>query len=250
MRALIFAKRNFKEITREPLNFILALGIPVFMLVLFAVLQSFIPEGQFEADWLTAGICVFSISFDMLFVALLFSKDRSGEFLNRLFTSSMKGRDYIIGYFIPNFIVAIIQLFICVLVSWLIAVVSGQNYNVLAHFASIVTTIPAIVCFLSMGMIFGAILSDKQAPGISSMIISVSSVLSGAWMPIESMGSFQTFCKVLPFYAAVYPNRTLALNIGVTFENFWLGILTESIYAVVFFALAIVVFNVAKKADK
>ena len=250
MRALIFARRNFKEITRDPLNFILALGIPVFMLALFAILQAFLPEGQFEADWLTPGVCMFSVSFDMLFVALLFSKDRSGEFLNRLYTSSMKGKDYIIGYFIPNFVVAIIQLVICVLVSGLIAVISGQSYNILAHFASLITMIPAIITFLSLGMIFGAILSDKQAPGISSMIISVSSVLSGAWMPIESMGSFETFCKVLPFYAAVYPQRTLALKIDITFNNFWLGILTESLYAVVLFALAIVVFNITKKSDK
>lgn len=43
------------------------------------------------------------------------------------------------------------------------------------------------------------LLSDTAAPGVSSILISASGILGGAWMPIESMGGFMIASSFLPF---------------------------------------------------
>ena len=84
MRALSFAKRNFKEIIRDPLNLCFGIGFPVVLILLLSAIQSSIPVPLFEIQSLTPGITVFGLAFMTLFTATLISKDRSTSFLNRL----------------------------------------------------------------------------------------------------------------------------------------------------------------------
>ena len=60
-----------------------------------------------------------------------------------------------------------------------------------------------------IGLIFGAILNDKAAPGISSIFISLSGIIGGCWMPLETMGDFEKVCTVFPFYPSVYLGRCI-----------------------------------------
>ena len=55
MRMLIFAKRNTKEILRDPLNLAFGLGFPLVILLLLTVIQQSIPVSLFELDHLTPG---------------------------------------------------------------------------------------------------------------------------------------------------------------------------------------------------
>ncbi|MBR3870088.1 MAG: ABC transporter permease [Clostridia bacterium] len=109
MRMLTFAKRNAKEILRDPLNLGFGLGFPLVLLVLLSALQRNIPVSLFEIDTLTPGITVFGLSFMTLFSATLVAKDRESAFLQRLYTTPLKGFEFIIGYMLPLLPIALAQ---------------------------------------------------------------------------------------------------------------------------------------------
>lgn len=88
MRILNFAKRNFKELIRDPLSLIFAIILPLFLLFIFQ--QFDIPNESYKLENFTAGIIVFGFSFITLFTAMLISKDRTTSLLIRLGISPMK----------------------------------------------------------------------------------------------------------------------------------------------------------------
>ena len=63
MRMLTFARRNIREILRDPLNLAFGLGFPLVLLLLLSAIQANVPVALFEIDHLTPGICVFGLSF-------------------------------------------------------------------------------------------------------------------------------------------------------------------------------------------
>ena len=57
MRILNFAKRNFKEIIRDPLSIVFAILLPLFLLFIFKQIN--IPSENYELKNFTSGIIVF-----------------------------------------------------------------------------------------------------------------------------------------------------------------------------------------------
>ena len=50
-----------------------------------------------------------------------------------------------------------------------------------------------------MGILFGSICNERSVGGVTSIIISLQSLLSGIWFPIDEMsGGFITFMEILP----------------------------------------------------
>ena len=68
---LTFAKRNAKEIIRDPLTIIFGLGFPLVLILLLSAIQANIPVQLFEIAHLTPGITVFGLSFMTLFSSTL-----------------------------------------------------------------------------------------------------------------------------------------------------------------------------------
>ena len=101
MRMLTFAKRNVKEITRDPLTVIFGLGFPLILILLLSLIQANIPVPLFEIEHLAPGVTVFGLSFMTLFSATLIAKDRQSSFLQRLYTTPMSALDFILGYTLP-----------------------------------------------------------------------------------------------------------------------------------------------------
>ena len=104
-RTLCFAKRNLKELVRDPISLFFGILFPIILLLLLTLINQGIPaQAQmtlFEIETLAPGIGVFSMSFVALFVAILISKDRSGSFMLRLYTSPLTGTNFIVGYLLP-----------------------------------------------------------------------------------------------------------------------------------------------------
>ena len=94
MRMLTYAKRCAKEILRDPVNLGFGLGFPLILLLLLSAIQANVPVNLFEINNLTPGITVFGLAFVTLFSATLISKDRETAFLQRLYTSPLKGFDF------------------------------------------------------------------------------------------------------------------------------------------------------------
>ena len=95
MRMMVFAKRNTKEIVRDPLTLFFGAVFPVILLLLLWLIGRNIPAGAgpdtFVIEKLAPGIALFGLTFITLFSALLVSKDRGDSLMLRLMTSPMTG---------------------------------------------------------------------------------------------------------------------------------------------------------------
>ncbi len=211
-RACAFMKRNALEMLRDPVIYIFCLAFPVVLLLLFRIINNF-TGGQtpmFEAAALVPGIMMFSFSFVMLLVTLNVSKDRTSAFLIRLYTSPMRPAEYVVGYTLPCFVVGIAQELVCVFVGWITCIAFGCEYfSFGVALLLMLEMLPMLLIFIFFGMLWGSLLNDKSGPGICSVFIAAAGVLGGAWMPLDIMGGFETFCRFLPFYPSVYIGRVI-----------------------------------------
>ncbi len=249
MRTLVFSRRNMKEMLRDPLSYIFCLGFPIVLFLLFRLISRYAAGAYwFEVKSLTPGILMFSYSFVMLHMTLLVSKDRTTSFLMRLFSSPMTAVNYVAGYGLTGLGLALGQSAVCCAAAWIICAVSGGEFHWGGAALCILAMIPVMVIFIGLGILFGSLFSEKSAPGVSSVIISVCGVLGGAWMPLETMGGFEKLCRCLPFYPATMAGRTVFALSKAGFDNFWLNIIITAAYAAAAFALAAFAFKSRMKA--
>lgn len=245
MKSLVFASRNFKELVRDPLSWVFCLGFPIIMLIVMTLVNESIPKEAnmtiFEINSLAPAIGIFGLTFIMLFACLLISGDRKEAFLLRIFTSPMRSVDYITGYFLPIFILALGQYAINIIASVILGLIYGETMSVINILFSLIPIIPSAVLNISFGIIFGTILNKNAAPGIASIIISLSGILGGIWMDIETIGGvLADIANALPFYHSVKSAR-------LAFSGDFSGSLTETgivlIWAAAVTIIAIVVFR-------
>jgi ABC-2 type transport system permease protein len=216
---LTFAKRNAKEIIRDPLNLAFGLGFPLVLILLLSAIQASIPVSLFEIAHLTPGITVFGLSFMTLFSATLIAKDRSGSLLQRLYTTPLTPMDFILGYTLPIIPFALGQSVIC----YVVAILLGLDITVNILLA-VVFIIPVSVLFIALGLLFGSILTDKQAGGIcGALLTNLSAWLSGTWFDLELVGGvFKKIAYALPFVHAVEMERAiLAGDFADIFPHLW-----------------------------
>ena len=79
MRMLNFAKRNFKELIRDPLSLVFEIALPLFLLFIFQQIK--LPDNIYSLNNFTPGIIIFGLSFITLFTGSLVSKDRGSSLL-------------------------------------------------------------------------------------------------------------------------------------------------------------------------
>lgn len=251
-KVLAFSSRNFKELLRDPLSYIFCLGFPLVMLVIMSVINRSIPPEAnmtlFRIDNLAGGIAVFGLSFVMLFTTLSVSKDRSGSFLVRLYATPMRSADFIAGYTLPCLLLAVLQGIITFAASLVVQAVSGGGgLTVGGSLLAVIVLILGAVFFIAAGLLFGALFSEKAAPGLCSVIISLASLLGGVWFDCEGAGdAIWDVCRALPFYHCVKAARMAS---ALDFSGIGVHLLVVAAYAIVFAALSAVVFHSRMKAD-
>lgn len=236
MRMWTFAKRNTKEILRDPLNLAFGLGFPLVLILLLSAIQASIPVPLFEIQHLTPGITVFGLSFMSLFSATIISKDRGSSLLQRLYTTPLTPVDFILGYTLPMLPIALAQCVIC----YVAAVVLGLDITDNMLYA-IVGIIPIAILYISIGLLCGSVLNDKQAGGVcGALLTNVSAWLAGIWFDIELIGGmFEKIANALPFVHAVEMERALLTgDFSNVLTHFWwvLG------YAMVLLIAAVLLF--------
>lgn len=258
-RTAAFIKRNALEMLRDPIIYVFCLGFPVVMLALFQIINKYTAGNtpMFEAKSLVPGITVFSFTFVMLAVSLLVSKDKTSAFLVRLYTSPMRTFEYAAGYALPCFIVGVGQEVVCLFCGFIISLIVGGGYfSFGAAMLLMVAMLPALLICIFFGILFGSVLSEKSAPAIASVFISAAGILGGCWMPLDTMGGFETFCRCLPFYPSVYIGRVItggthATGAQYTFDNVAkLAFIPVAVFLALGAALAIVAFKSNMKSDK
>ena len=204
MRMLTFANRIRKEILRDPLNLAFGLGFPLVLLLLLTIIQANVPVSLFELDHLTPGITVFGLSFITLFSATILAKDRSSALLQRLYTTPLTARDFILGYTLPIIPMAMAQSAIC----YGVALVLGLTWTPKILLA-ILLILPVAILYIGLGLLCGSVFNEKQVGGIcGGLLTNLSAWLAGIWFDLDLVGGvFQKVAYLLPFVHAVELER-------------------------------------------
>ena len=236
MRMLVFAKRNAKELLRDPLTVIFGLGFPLVLLLLLSAIQANIPVPLFEIKQLSPGIAVFGLSFMTLFSATLIAKDRSSLLLQRLYTTPLRPIEFILGYTLPILPFSLAQSVICYAVAFLLGLEVTLNCLL-----AILFILPVSLLYIALGLLFGSILTDKQAGGVcGALLTNLSAWLSGIWFDLELVGgAFQRIAYLLPFVHAVEMERAV---LGGDLRGAMPHLLWVLGYAILLLALAVVLF--------
>lgn len=210
-RIFYFARRNCKEILRDPLSLFFGICFPILLLILLHIINSSIPEQAhmdlFHMQKLAPAISVFGTSFLALFSAMLLAKDRGSSFMLRLYVSPMQGREFILGYLLPMLLMAVGQLF-CFFAA---AVALGMPLR-LRLLLCIAVDLPIAVVNIAVGIICGCCMSEKAVGGIcGALLTNLSAWLSGAWFSLDLVGgAFKKVAYILPFAHAVDACRAAA----------------------------------------
>ncbi len=248
MRIVLFAKRNTKEILRDPINLFFGLGFPLALLVLLSVINASIPpeanNPMFSIENLAPGLAMFGTAFMALFTGMLVSKDRTSSFLMRLFASPMTSFDFILGYTLPMLVMSLAQAAITLLASC----IAGLELTGNLLLAILVTMLTSLL-FVGFGLLFGSLLNDKAVGGIcGALLTNVAGWLSGVFIPIDLIGgAFKKAADILPFYHSV---QAIKATLGGNFTEILPHLIVVLGYTVVIFMLAIIVFHHKMSGDK
>ena len=241
MRMLNFAKRNFKELIRDPLSLMFEIVLPIFLLFIFQQIK--VPGEAYKLENFTPGIIIFGFSFITLFTGALVSKDRGSSLLIRLGTSPMKSSDYILGYILSLIPIIIIQ----DILFFITACLLGLNVNINILFTILISIVVSIL-FILFGILIGSLVSEKASGGVGSIIVQLVCFTSGMYFSKDLIGKgFAKVCELLPFESA--------LNIikGVLNNNYDIisvrNIIVFSVYTIVVLIISIIVFKKKMVSD-
>lgn len=241
MKSLLFAKRNMKEILRDPINLFFGLGFPLVLLFLLSVINSAIPADanntMFSIENTAPGIATFGTAFFALFSGMLLSKDRTTSFLMRLFASPMSALDFIFGYTLPIIVMAIIQGCITFLAAALLGLPLSVN-----TLLTVFVILPIAILFVGLGLLCGSFLNEKAVGGIcGALLTNIAGWFSGVWIPINLIGGvFKQIAEALPFFHGVEAAKGA---ISGNFDEILPHLAVVFGYAFVFYALAVIAFK-------
>jgi ABC-2 type transport system permease protein len=248
MKAYIFSKRNAQEILRDPINLVFGLAFPLVLLFLFSIINTAIPaeanNTMFEVKRIAPGVAMFGTVFMALFSGMLVSKDRTSSFLMRLFTSPMRSIDFIIGYTLPMIAFAAIQSVITLVAAAFVGLPLSAN-----TLFAVLILIPISIMFVGIGLLCGSVMNDKAVGGIcGALLTNVAGWLSGVWIPLDLIGGwFKTVSHALPFYHAAEAARKA---IDGNYSEILPHLTVVLIYAIVIYALAVIVFRHKMSGDR
>ena len=248
MRMVLFAKRNIKEILRDPVNLFFSLGFPLVLLVLLSIINSAIPpeakNTMFQIQNLAPGLAMFGSVFMALFAGMLLAKDRTSSFLMRLFTSPMTAADFILGYTLPMLVMTIVQAAITLLA----AGAFGLDIHINILFAISMTAVTSLF-FVGTGLLFGSLLNERAVGGVcGALLTNIAGWLSGVFIPIDLIGgAFKTITHMLPFY---HSTEAIRISLGGNFSRMLPHLIVVIGYTIVIFTLAIITFNRKMNGEK
>ncbi len=235
MRIMNFAKRNFKELIRDPLSLVFEIVLPIFLLFIFQ--QFNIPSESFKLNNFTPGIIIFGFSFITLFTASLIAKDRESSLLIRLGVSPMKSYEFIMGYILSILPIIIIQCLLFFMVSFLL----GLEFSINIILAILISVVISIL-FIALGILIGSIVSEKATGGLGSLVVQLVCFTSGMYFSKDLVGkTFSIICEVLPFESSLNIIKAF-LNNNYGLVSF-LNIVVFSIYTILIFIISVIIFK-------
>lgn len=241
MRTINFAKRNFKELIRDPLSIAFLIILPLFLLFIFQ--QFKIPNDVYSLNNFTPSIIVFSFTFIALFTSALIARDRQTSLLIRLGVSPMKSYEYILGYTLSILPIVILQN----IVFFILAIILGLSFSISIIYTILASLIISLL-FISLGVLIGSMVKEKAANGVSSALVQVVCFTSGMYFSNDMIGKgYAKVCDYLPFKACIDILRGI-LNNNTSLLSLH-NILVLLFYILLVMILAIVIFKKKMVSD-
>jgi ABC-2 type transport system permease protein len=232
MRFIELARRNFKEMYRDPLHLGLAIGLPAGLLLVFQAIPDW-----FTPAFLVPGIALLGFAMLTDSSGMILARDRERALLSRLLTAPLRASDFISAYSLPYILVAIIQ----IVVVFAIGVLLGLEITGNPGLVFIILFVMSIG-YIGLGMILGALFTYTQAP-IVWIVVMLLTVFGGAWMDLEEIGGvIQSTMNALPFAHALDATRDIIVH-GAGFGDIAIDFYWVLGYTLVFFALGILLFR-------
>ena len=235
MKSWELAKRNFKEVWRDPLSLGITIGLPVVLLLILQALKGV--DTFFEATSLVPGIVLFGFVMLMFSAAMSLSRDRETALFARLLTAPIGSSDFVAAYSLPYLLVAIllgVALFVIGL--FLGLEVAGSVFLVF-----LILFVMAVF-YVALGMIMGALMPMAPLSGAYAIILLLT-IFGGAWMDLEAIGGvFLAMGQVFPFAHALDATRAVMID-GAGFADIATDFYWVLGYAVVVVLLAVFFFR-------
>ncbi len=236
MRSKELAKRNVKEVIRDPLSLGIAVALP---LVLLLTLQALGGDDTpfLTPTLLTPGIVLFGFVMVMFSSAMILARDRETSLLARLLTTPLRSSDFVSGYSLPYLLVAVVQAAVLLAVGAMLGLDSAGSVVLV-----VLVVVLMAVFYVALGMVFGALLSVAQTSGAYALVL-ILTIFGGAWFDLEEIGGvFLTIGDVLPFKHALDASRAVMADgagLGdIATDLYWIGA-----YTIGAVALAVVTFQ-------
>lgn len=235
----VFAKRNFKEIIRDPLSIIFAILLPLFLLYIFQ--QFKIPNDVYSIENFTPGIVIFSLSFITMFTALLVAKDRDSFFTTRLLVSPLRDIDYILGYGLSVIPIVFIQNVLFFFVGCLL----GLSFSINIIYTILVSMFVSIL-YILLGIFIGMCTHEKSSTGVSSIVVQLVAFTSGMYFSTDMIGdSFGYICNILPFKSSLDITKGI---LNSNYDNMFVSFGIVILYIIIILFGCISVFRCIKKS--
>jgi ABC-2 type transport system permease protein len=236
MRFLALAKRNLKEVYRDPLHLGITIGMPVLILL---VLHA-IGRGNIRAltpSFLAPGITLFGFAMLTDSAGMILARDRERALLSRLLTTPLRAIDFILAYSVPYIPVAIFQIGLV----FAIAALLGFELNGNIGLVFLVLFVMSLG-YIGLGMILGSLFSYRQAP-IVWIVVLLFTIFGGTWMDLEEIGGVvQTTMNALPFAHALDATRDV-MEHGLCFQCIAVDFYWVLGYTLGFFVLGVFLFR-------
>lgn len=221
MRSTELAKRNFKEVIRDPLSLGIAIALPLVLLLTLQALGS--DDVRFlTPTLLTPGIVLFGFVMMMFSSAMILSRDRETSLLARFLTAPLRSSDFVAGYSLPYLLVAIVQATMLLVVGAFL----GLDVDGSLALVALVLLLMAVF-YVALGMILGAVLTVAQTSGAYAVVLMLT-IFGGAWFDLEQIGGvFLTVGDMLPFKHSLDATRAVMADgaglADIATDLYWIG---------------------------
>ena len=218
MRSMELAKRNLKEMWRDPLSLGLTIGLPTLMLLVLQALGGV--DSFFTPSSLVPGIVLFGFVMLMFSAAMGLCRDRESALFARLLTAPLRPNDFAVAYSIPYLVVAFVQ----AILLFGIGAALGLEMNGNAALVVLLLLLMAVL-YVALGMILGSLFTLKQVP-FAYMVVLLLTIFGGAWMDLEAIGGvFRSVGSAFPFAHALDATRAVMIDgadfAGITGDLTW-----------------------------
>ena len=210
--------REFKVFLREKSRVVGALVQPLMWLVIFGTgLGSILSIGGVGyTTYIFPGILAMTVLFGSLFFGLYIIMDKRVDFLKEVLVAPLHRTTIFFGKVLGGATDGIVQVVILMLLG---ALFFGIHFTLYSVVVSVVIVLILMVAVISLGLIFGALMSSPEGFGlVVTFVIFPLFFLSGALFPVNKLPSWlYAFVAVNPVSYAVDALRTVILGINSSF---------------------------------